>query len=359
MIIKNANILCDDFNFKKSDIRFSEKIEEIGKIEKEEKTFDFEGCYVIPGLVDIHTHAAVKVDAMDENVDFDKWKSFLLSKGVTTFFPSTVSATPEEIKRAVKNLDKADGINLEGPFLSPAKKGAHLESTLCAVDLSLLSEIKDKVKITTVAPEMFDNMEKIEAITKLGIKVSLGHTTANYETSKKAFSLGATHITHSFNAMPTFLHREPGLLGAAFENENVFCEVISDGIHLHPAVVKMIYQAIGCDRMVMISDSMAATGLDDGKYSLGGLDVIVKDRKATLKDGTIAGSTFTLYDCVKNAVSFGIPLTDVIKMATLTPAKAVSMDDRVGSLSVSKDADIVVLDKDLNVVKVFYKGKEI
>ncbi len=358
MIIKNANILRDNFEFEKCDICFDEKIKSIGNIKEENEALDFEGYYVIPGLVDIHTHGAVKIDAMDKEVDFDKWKNFLLSKGVTTFFPSTVSATKDEIRKTVKNFEKADGINLEGPFLSPTKKGAHIESALCAVDLELLSEIKHKVKITTLAPEMFDNMEKIEAITKLGIKVSLGHTTSDYETSKKAFALGASHITHSFNAMPTFLHREPGLLGAAFENENVFCEVISDGIHLHPAVVRTIYQAVGCDRMVLISDSMSATGLNDGEYTLGGLDVIVKDKKATLKDGTIAGSTFTLYDCMKNAVAFKIPFEEVVKMATLTPARAVSIDEKIGSLTVGKDADIVVLDKELNVVKVFYKGKE-
>jgi len=318
---------------------------------------DLSGYYVIPGICDIHTHGAVDVDAMDENVDFGKWKKFLLSKGITTFFPSTVTGTEDEILRAVKNLEESDGINLEGPFLSPAKKGAHEESKICGVSLELLEKIKHKVKITTVAPEMHNNMEQIEKITKLGIKVSIGHTAADYETSKKAFEKGATHITHSFNAMPSLHHRDPGLLGAAFENDNVFCEVISDGVHLHPSVVRLIYSAVGADRMILISDSMRATGLDDGEYTLGGLFVIVKDGKATLEDGTIAGGTSTLYDVVKSAVSFGIPLCDAVKMATLTPCRAVGMDDRVGSLEVGKDADITVLDKDLNVIKVFYKGK--
>lgn len=356
MIIKNGLVCTKKFEFEKTDIQFDYKIQKVGNIETEEQIFDASGCYVIPGFVDIHTHGAVDVDACDENVDFEKWKKFLLSKGVTTFFPSTVTETNDALFRAVKNLENADGINLEGPFLSHAKKGAHDETKICAVDLELLSKINHKVKITTVAPEMYDNMEKISAIVNMGIKVSLGHTTADYKTSKKAFECGATHITHSFNAMPSFLHRDPGLLGAAFENDKVFCEVIADGVHLHPSVVRMIYNCIGADRMILISDSMRATGIEDGTYTLGGLDVIVKDGKATLKDGTIAGSTSTLYDVFKCAVSFGIPLCDAVKMATLTPSRAVEMDNIVGSLDEGKDADILVLDKELNVVKVFYKG---
>lgn len=358
MLIKNANVLNEDFIFEKKDISFSDKIEKIGSISSNGEVLNLEGYYVIPGLIDIHTHGAVDVDAMDKNIDFDKWKNFLLSRGITTFFPSTVAATDDEILRTVENLKDSDGINLEGPYLSIKKKGAHVESKICGVDLELLDKIKHKVKITTIAPEMFDNIEKIEDVTKLGIKVSLGHTTADYELSKKAFENGATHITHSFNAMPSFMHRDPGLLGAAFENEKIFCEVISDGIHLHPSVVRMIYKCIGSDRMVLISDSMRATGLEDGEYTLGDLDVIVSDGKATLKDGTIAGSTATLYDCVKRAVSFGIPLCDAIKMATLTPARALEIDDTIGSLKEGKDADIVVLDKELNIISVFLKGKK-
>lgn len=358
MIIKNGLVFTKNSEFENKDIQFNEKIEKIGNIDSSDKIFDAKGCYVIPGFVDIHTHGAVDVDACDETVDFDKWKKFLLSKGVTTFFPSTVTETNDAVLKAVDNLKDADGINLEGPFLSHAKKGAHDEKKICAVDLELLSKIKHKVKITTVAPEMYDNMEKIAEIVKLGIKVSLGHTTADYETSKKAFECGATHITHSFNAMPSFLHRDPGLLGAAFENDDVFCEVIADGVHLHPSVVRMIYNCIGADRMILISDSMRATGMEDGEYTLGGLDVFVKDGKATLKDGTIAGSTSTLYDVFKRAVAFGIPVCDAVKMASLTPSRAVNINNSVGSLEEGKDADILILDKELNIIKVFYKGAE-
>lgn len=359
MIIKNANIMLENFVLEKTDIKFCDKIEEIGNISEKDNAIDLSGCYVIPGLVDIHTHGAVDVDAMDKNIDFDKWKNFLLSKGVTTFLPSTVTGTKEDLKRVVKNLEESDGINLEGPFLSIEKKGAHETEKICGVDLDFLESVKHKVKITTVAPETYDNLLKIEAITQMGIKVSLGHSTADYEISKKAFRAGATHITHTFNCMPVLHHREPGLLGAAFEDENVFCEVVSDGVHLHPSIVRMIYKTVGADRMILISDAMRATGMEDGEYTLGGIDVIVKDSKATLKDGTIAGSTSTLYDILKCAVSFGIPFEDAVKMATLTPARAIGADGNVGSLKVGKDADITVLDKDLNIVKVYYKGTEI
>jgi len=357
LIIKNGMVFSKNGDFKKTDIKFEDKIQRIGNIGSDDEFFDAEGCYVIPGFVDIHTHGAVGVDACDDSVDFEKWKSFLLSKGVTTFFPSTVTQTKGALLQAVKNLEMADGINLEGPFLSPLKKGAHDETKICAVDLDFLSKIKHKVKITTIAPEMYDNIEKISDVVNMGIKVSLGHTTADYEISKEAFESGATHITHSFNAMPGFLHRDPGVLGAAFENKSVFCEVISDGVHLHPSVVRMIYTSVGADRMILISDSMCATGMEDGKYTLGGLDVFVKDGKATLIDGTIAGSTSTLYDMFKYAVSFGIPLEDAVKMSTLTPSRAVGIDKNVGTIEEGKDADIVILDKKLNIVKVFYKGK--
>lgn len=357
MIIKNGMIFSKDCEFEKVDIKFSDKIEKTGEIGDCDETFDASGCYVIPGLVDIHTHGAIGIDASDETIDFEKWKSFLLKNGVTTFLPTTVTETKEALLKAVKNLENSDGINLEGPFLSPAKKGAHDETKICPVDLDFLSKIKHKVKITTIAPEIYGNIEKIPDIVKMGIKVSLGHTTADYETSKKAFEKGASHITHSFNAMPAYLHRDPGVLGAAFDDESVFCEVISDGVHLHPSVVRMIYNVVGADRMILISDAMRATGIDDGEYVLGGLEVVVKNRKATLKDGTIAGGTSTLYDVLKSAVSFGIPLVDAVKMATATPSRAVGLCDNVGSLEAGKDADILVLDKELNIVKVFYKGK--
>ena len=310
MELKNVKLLNENFEFVNASISFSEKIDAI----KEEKNAD--EVYVIPGLVDVHTHAAIGTDAMDSDVALKSWTDYMHKNGITTFFPSTVTGTPEEIVECVKRLKDADGLNIEGPFLSKAKKGAHVEELIIPVDLDLMEKIKDKAVITTVAPEVEGNMEKIPKLVKMGIKVAVGHSGADYETAKKAFSLGATQVTHIYNTMNPYLHRDPGIIGAALENDNVFCEAICDGFHLHESVVRNLYKTIGPDRMVMISDAMRATGLCDGTYTLGGLDVYVKDGKARLIDGTIAGSTSNLMDMVKSAHSFGIPFTDCVKMAS-------------------------------------------
>lgn len=361
MILKNAKILTDNFQFNTSDIRFNETISEIGpNIQAEnEAQIDASGMLLIPGLIDIHTHGALGFDAMDQDCDFARWKQYLLSNGITTFLPTTVTGTAAEILSALDRLKEADGINLEGPFLSLAKKGAHDEHKIIEIDLELLSKIKDQVKITTVAPEMWGNLTKIPSVVEMGIKVSVGHTAADYETACKAFAAGASHVTHIFNTMPPLHHREPGTVGAAIENNSVFCEVISDGFHLHPSVVRLLYQAVGADRMVLISDCLSATGVPDGEYKSGGLTVYVRDHQARLADGTIAGSTSNLMTMLRRAVSFGIPLADAVKMASITPAKAIGFDRDRGSIIIGKRADMVLLKSDLTIVKVFYQGKEI
>lgn len=361
MILKNAKILTDNFQFHTLDIRFQETITEIGENlnAQNEPQADASGMFLIPGLVDIHTHGALGFDAMDEECDFKRWQHYLLTNGITTFLPTTVTGTEKEIISALKRLEDADGINLEGPFLSLAKKGAHAADKIIEIDLDLLNKIKQQVKITTVAPEVGDNLKKIRAVTEMGIKVSVGHTAADYETAQKAFATGATHATHMFNAMPPLHHREPGTLGAAIENDSVFCEVIADGFHLHPSVVRLLYQALGADRMVLISDCLSATGVPDGEYKSGGLTVYVRDQQARLSDGTIAGSTSHLMTIVRCAVSFGIPLADAVKMASITPARAVGFDHDRGSICVGKRADLVLLKPDLSIASVFYRGKEI
>ena len=356
-VLKNAKILDSDFHFVDGAVQFQETIEALGSSLSGGNERDLSGCYLIPGLVDIHTHGAVGVDAMDLDLDFEKWKNYLLANGVTTFFPTTVTASFEEIQQALERLKQADGVNMEGPFLSIGKKGAHDASKIREVDLGFMREICDKIAITTVAPEVGGNLQKIHDVTEMGVRVSLGHTSADYALSCEAFHYGATEITHTFNAMNPLHHREPGLIGAAAERDSVFCEVISDGVHLHPSVVRMLYHMLGADRMVLISDSMAATGFVDGIYHLGGLDVIVKNKKAHLEDGTIAGSTNHLMQMVRCAVEFGIPLADAVKMASLTPARAVGISASVGSIETGKSANLVVLDKNLQVKEVYYHGR--
>ena len=350
MILKNVKLLNEAFEFTDADISFGETIESIAPS-------DGDGTlYAIPGLVDIHTHGAVGTDAMDEDVNLGAWTSYMNKNGITTFFPTTVTGSTKELSRALERLRGTDGVNLEGPFLAVSKKGAHDASKIIPADTEFVRKYSDIIKITTIAPETEENLRAIPEIAEMGVRVSLGHSAADYETAKKAFSMGATQLTHTFNAMNPLTHREPGMIGAALSDDNVFCEVISDGFHLHGAVVNILYRLLGADRMVLISDAMRATGLSDGEYTLGGLAVRVKDGKARLSDGTIAGSTSNLMNMLRHAVSFGVPLNEAVKMASLTPARAVGIADRVGSLAVGKRADIVILDKALNIIEVYCRG---
>jgi len=354
MLLKNGIVLNEEFSFEIKDLSFSSYIGEKGDSE----TLDVTDCYVLPGLVDVHTHGALGFTANDKEVDYAKWQEFLLKKGVTTFLPTTVTDTPENILSAIDRLSSAITINMEGPYLSTEKKGAHAEELICPVDLEFLNSVKDRVRIVTVAPEAFENADKIKKITELGLRVAIGHSAADYETSQKAIEAGATQITHIFNCCPPLGHREPGLIGAALEDERVYCEVIGDGLHLHPSVVRMLYKLLGSDRMVLISDAIAATGYQDGVYRLGGLDTYVKDGEARLSDGTLAGSTVTLYDVLCRVTAFGIPLHEAAKMASYTPAKALGLS-KAGCLSEGYDADILVLNRDLSIRYVFYKGRQI
>ncbi len=365
MLLKGANIFTKDCKFTKADILIEDGvIKEIGNICGEGE--DFSGKYIIPGLIDIHTHGAVKTETMDFDFAFEKWQNYLFGYGVTTFFPSTVSGTDEQIIDCLKKMaenDKVEGVNLEGPYINAAKKGAHVEETLRGGNFDEFAKYmeisKNKIKLTTVAPETPGNLEFIKEITeKSDVKVALGHSTATYEEAMEGIKAGATQLTHTFNAMPPLGHREPGLAGAAFDNDAVFCEVISDGIHLHPAIVRLLYKALGSDRMVLISDSMAATGLDDGSYRLGGaMEVTVTDGVARTPYGAIAGSTKNLMQMVRSAINFGIPKEEAIKMATITPARAVNIDNFQGSIEAGKKADLVICDENLEVIKTIKNGE--
>lgn len=358
MYIKNATILNGKFRFQKADLVISDRINEVLLLGNE-SDFSSGGCgdILIPGLIDIHTHGALGMDSMSDDMDLCVWRQYMLDNGITTFFPTTVSESRDRIEKSVERLAGADGIYLEGPYINSKKRGAHDEQMIRTADTELLYKIAGKLKFVALAPEFEENMKVIPELVARGVKVSVGHSSADYITANKAFDLGATQLVHTFNAMDPLGHREPGLVGAALDNDRVFCEVISDGVHLHPAIVRLLAKILGPRRMVLISDSMAATGLEDGDYILGGLKVKVSEGVARTEYGSIAGSTKNLMQMLRSSVSFGIPFTEAVEMATLTPARAAGIDRDVGSIEKGKIANLVWLDKDLSIKSVIYQGK--
>lgn len=358
MTLDGYKVLNDRFEFQNLRLEYNEKIESFLPSESTE----FKG-YIIPGLVDVHTHGVIGQDA-NHMSDIESYIEYMYSKGITTFYPTTVSASLESLAEAVsvfKDDVRISGLNIEGPFLNKDFKGAHDENVLCEAYLELLYTLQEKsgnkVKLMTVAPEIGRNMEFIAKATEAGVHISLGHSACDYETAVTAMEAGADHITHLFNAMKPLHHRNSGLVGAAFD-KNFYVEIITDGIHVCPEVVRLAYHAIGSDRLLIISDCMAATGLADGNYKLGDLDVVVKDSVAHTLDGAIAGSTHTIYDMVRSVANMGIPMEEAIKMATKTPADSVG-ETEIGVLSAGKKADFVILDKDFSVLQTIRGGETV
>ena len=256
------------------------------------------------------------------------------------------------------------GINLEGPFLSEAKKGAQNGAYLRDPDLDLLNRLQKEaqglVKLVTIAPEQPGALDFIRGVGD--ITVSVGHTTADYDTASAAFAAGARHATHLYNGMPPLHHRTPGVIGAAFDAPDAKVEIICDGVHIHQSVIRLTFRLFGKERVILISDSLRAAGMPDGQYVLGGQDVIVRRNRATLADNpnTLAGSATNLMDCMRTAVSFGIPLEDAVRAASYNPAQSIGMDNRIGTLDVGKDATMILLDqKDLSIKKIIFHGKVI
>ncbi len=316
---------------------------------------DLCGNRVYAGLIDIHTHGCMGMDVMDNKAK--EMSDFYAQNGVTSWLPTTMTASLD-VLNLITDTDVNDtrganiiGFHLEGPYISEQYKGAQKSDFIQKPDYTEFSKLKN-VKMVTVAPEVDGCMEFIK---KCDCIVSIGHTSADYETGVSAIKNGAKCLTHTFNAMPPIHHRMPSVIGAA-AMENIYVQVICDGLHIHPAVINILYKIFGADRMILISDSMRATGLDDGVYDLGGQQVYVKNNQARLSDGTIAGSTSTLYDCVKNAVKFGIPESEAFKMASETPASLLGVNK--GKIKNGYDADFIVLDKENNIAKTIIGGQE-
>ena len=334
------------------------------------ETYDASGCYVIPGLTDVHFHGCKGADFSDGDPDgLALMAEYELSRGVTQICPAGMTLSEDQLlkicqvaaehRKAGRPGAELAGVNLEGPFLSEAKKGAQNGAWLRLPDVEMLKRLvaasEGLVKLVSVAPELPGALDFVREASK-EVTVAIAHTTADYDTATAALDAGAREITHLFNAMPPFTHRAPGVVGAAADFPACRVELICDGIHIHPAVVRAVFKLFGPNRVVLISDSIRGAGMPDGQYTLGGQDVTVRGALATLADGTIAGSVTDLMSCMRKAVSFGIPLADAVRAAAVNPAQAIGIFDRVGSLDVGKQANAVVLDKDLELKAVFFNG---
>ena len=346
MIIKNGIVFQEDGSFLKKDL-YIEKgriIEDPVQL-TDNCEVDASGLYVLPGLIDIHSHGAMGYDFSDGNTEgLKKILRYEYAHGVTSYCPTSMTIEKEKLQEIFSSMedwqDQQDmshvaGINMEGPFLDESKKGAHR---------------RECIRLVTLAPNTENAMEFIREL-KDETVISLGHTAADYETAREALRQGACHVTHLYNAMMPLGHRAPGLIGAASEDDNCVAELICDGIHIHESMVRAAFRLFP-GRIALISDSMRATGMENGSYDLGGQRVTVNGGLATLEDGTIAGSATNLFDGMRNAVSFGIPLEDAITAATMVPAKSIGIFDDVGSLTPGKRGDVILVDKDLNLVKV-------
>uniref|UniRef100_UPI004056FCB8 N-acetylglucosamine-6-phosphate deacetylase n=1 Tax=Acetatifactor sp. TaxID=1872090 RepID=UPI004056FCB8 len=382
MIIKNGLVFTEEYDFKAATISTAEdlitNVSCDSAIESSAgEIFDAADCYVIPGLTDIHFHGCNGFDFCDGSKEaFDAIAAFELTQGVTSICPATMTLSEEMLSDICQNAasyrkmqvmtegrtDTADliGIHMEGPFLNVRKKGAQNAAYIQEPSAEKLrrwqNDAEGLIRLISLAPEVPGAISCIEECC-YEFHFSIAHTESDYDTAMKAFSAGADHVTHLYNAMPPFTHRAPGVIGAASDTEKSFVELICDGVHIAPSVIRAAFRLFGDDRVILISDSMEATGKPDGIYSLGGLEVHVNGNQATLADGTLAGSVTPLYQCMLTAISTGIPFKSAVKAATINPCRSIGIDNLYGSIKEGKKAHFLVLNqKDLSI-KAIIKGQ--
>ncbi|TYS61379.1 N-acetylglucosamine-6-phosphate deacetylase [Sutcliffiella horikoshii] len=334
-----------------------------------------EELYAAPGFIDLHIHGLNGSDVMDASTDCIKNMAKTLPKeGTTSFLATTITQEKSELGRALQNVNsfipcqnQSDvgsevlGVHLEGPFINEKRAGAQPPAFILEPSVETFrhfqSESGNHIKLVTLAPEEKNGLELVKHLSDTGVIASIGHSDALYAEVVKAIEAGAEHITHFFNGMRGSHHREPGVAGAGLAHPELFLEMIVDGIHVHPAMVKATFLAKGVDHILLITDSMRAKWLDDGEYELGGQKVIVENNTALLEDGTLAGSVLKMNDAVRNMKQFtDCTMQEAIQMATANPAKRLHVWDRKGSISIGKDADIVILDEEMQVKMTFCKG---
>ena len=365
-VLKNGLVFTCDCSFRKTDVTVSDGIiASLSEAQGADNIIDCSDCYVLPGLTDIHLHGCAGHDLSEaSDAALKAMCEYEYKRGVTSFCPAvmtlpdsmitnTVSAVSSYFPEAGTPAADIVGINLEGPFVSAEKCGAqnvdHISEPSSEKLLAWQKAARGLIKLVTIAPETAGAVKCISACSG-SFHFSLGHSSCGYDTAAAAFAAGADHVTHLFNAMQPFHHRDTGIIGAAFDTPGIFAELICDGVHVSPSAVRAAFRLFGDDRIVLISDSMEAAGMPDGEYALGGQRVFKRGNRAVLSDGTLAGSVTDLYGCMLKAVEFGIPLESAVKAATCNPCRSIGIFDRYGSIEPGKKARFFVLRKsDLSI----------
>ncbi|MEA5093830.1 MAG: N-acetylglucosamine-6-phosphate deacetylase [Sedimentibacter saalensis] len=361
VLVKQGKITKIDLQENMQNIEFDEII-------------DGKGQYLSPGFIDIHNHGNSGYDFMDSTIEaIDSIGKYHLQNGVTSYLGTVLTQSYENIVEAVKNIANYEnkenssqilGIHLEGPFFSHSKKGAQPDKFIRDPDIIFIKELikisDNKLKMVSIAPEKDGALELIRYLKEKNVAVSMAHSNATYEEAMNGINNGVTISTHLYNGMRSFNHREPGIVGASLTDDRVCCELICDRIHLHDAAIKLALKAKGTDKAVLVSDAMRAAGLKDGEFELGGQKVMVINGEARLSDGSLAGSTLNLNKAVYNMVKFlNVPIHEAVKMASLSPARAIGVHVNKGSIEVGKDADMLLLDDNVNVSCVIKGGNVI
>ncbi len=377
--ILNGTVITPFKTIKKGIVVFENgRITAVGKRDEGEaptgaRIIDASQKIVTPGFIDIHVHGGKGRSVMDASAEVvNELAKFEADHGTTAFLPTTISASQEKLVDTVRAvsvaMDKGTGgaeilgIHLEGPYISTEKRGGQDPDSIRPPSLDefrkILKASSQKVRIMTLAPEVDGAEELIDELRSLSIVASIGHSNATYGETVNAIKHGVSHAAHVFNGMRSFHHREPGVLGAVLTHDEVTAELIADGIHAHPAAMKLLTRVKSSSRVVLVTDAIKAAGMPDGRYRLGKQDVIVKNGVCRLMSGELAGSTLTMNAAVRNMVELvGAPLQEAVMMATINPATVVGIEDRKGSIEPGKEADLVVLDEKLNVCSTIVRGQ--
>ncbi len=369
MVLKNATLYNDDFEPQLAGIRLEDGIiAEIGSNLTGDDELDLSGKIIFPGFIDIHIHGCDRADMADASVDsLQKISLYLAQHGVTSFCPATMTLPRkqlvEQFKAAADFMGREDaaymhGVNMEGPFIALSQKGAQPAEYIRLPDMEEFKQLHSicKISLVDLAPEVEGALEFAQAASKYCV-VSQAHTDADFETAEAGYKNGFSHATHLFSAMPPIWHRAPGAVVAAFDNATSSAELICDGIHAQPCILRMAFKLLGEDRSVVVSDAMCAAGCDDGEFELGGQKVFVRCGKATLACGNLAGSTTNMHREFLNLIGFGIPFKQALKSCTINPAKVIGVDSFTGSLKEGKRADILIVDEYLRIQTVLVKGR--